>query len=132
MTHSRRLSLCLQRTFRCLALVLVTAGLVSAPKSGGWRLRLPAATQPDVTPPVYEFTVKNEWLPMKDGVRLSVTFLKPAPRSPGETFPVLLDLYPYRKDESPRAAFLLRAARLHHGDGGHPWDRFLRGRRATA
>jgi hypothetical protein len=38
---------------------------------------------------------------MRDGVRLSVTFFKPTPRSPGETFPVLLDLYPYRKDEFP-------------------------------
>jgi putative CocE/NonD family hydrolase len=40
---------------------------------------------------------------MPDGVRLSVTFLKPKPRTPGETFPVLLDLYPYRKDEYPDA-----------------------------
>lgn len=38
---------------------------------------------------------------MRDSVRLSVTFSKPAPRSPGETFPVLLDLLPYRKDEFP-------------------------------
>ena len=38
---------------------------------------------------------------MRDGVRLSVTFVRPAPRTPGETFPVLLDLLPYRKDEFP-------------------------------
>jgi len=41
------------------------------------------------------------WLTMKDGVRLSVTFFKPVPKSPGERFPVLFDYYPYRKDEDP-------------------------------
>lgn len=38
---------------------------------------------------------------MKDGVRLSVTYFKPVPQSPGERFPVLFDYYPYRKDEDP-------------------------------
>ena len=85
MMHPRRLLFCLQKTFRYLALILVTTGLVSAPKAeaGG---SAHAAAQPDVTPPVYEFTVENKWLPMTDGVRLSVTFVKPAPRSQVRTF----------------------------------------------
>ena len=55
----------------------------------------------DVSKPIYEFEVGNSWLTMKDGVRLSVTFFRPVPHSPGEKFPVLLDYYPYRKDEDP-------------------------------
>jgi len=98
--HSRWPSLFLQRTFRCLAVVFVNAGLVAAPKAAAGNSGA-AASQPDVTPPVYEFTVERAWLPMRDGVRLSVTLSKPTPRSPGETFPVLLDLLPYRKDEFP-------------------------------
>ena len=55
MMHPRRLLRCLQRTLRCLALILVAAGLVSATKAeaGGSGS---AASQLDVTPPVYEFT----------------------------------------------------------------------------
>jgi len=51
--------------------------------------------------PVYDFVIENSWLTMKDGVPLSVTFYKPVARKPGEKFPVLFDLYPYRKDEYP-------------------------------
>jgi predicted acyl esterase len=81
-------------------MILVTAGPISAPKAVAEDL-VPAATSIGVTPPVYEVTVERAWLPMRDGVRLSVTFSKPTPRTPGETFPVLLDLLPYRKDELP-------------------------------
>jgi len=80
--------------------MLVAAKLVSVPKAAAGDSE-PAATQSAVTPPVYEVSVERAWLPMRDSVRLSVTFSKPAPRSPGETFPVLLDLLPYRKDEFP-------------------------------
>ena len=64
----------------------------------------PAAVGPrkvEPTPPVYRYVIEDGWLTMRDGVRLSVTYVKPVPRSPGETFPVLFDLYPYRKDEYP-------------------------------
>ena len=61
-----------------------------------------AARQPGVTPPIYDFVIEDSMLRMRDGVRLSVTFVKPVPRTPGETFPVLFDFYPYRKDESHR------------------------------
>jgi len=98
--HPRRLLLCLQATFLCLALIFLTAGLISAPKAVAGDSG-PAAVQLDVTPPVFEVSVERDWLPMRDGVRLSVTFVKPTPRTPGEVFPVLLDLLPYRKDEFP-------------------------------
>lgn len=51
--------------------------------------------------PVYDFVIENSWLTMKDGVPLSVTFYKPVVKNTGEKFPVLFDLYPYRKDEYP-------------------------------
>jgi putative CocE/NonD family hydrolase len=56
--------------------------------------------QQEATPPIYEFTIKSDWLTMKDKVRLSVTFFKPLPRYPGEKFPVLFEFLPYRKDDS--------------------------------
>ncbi len=61
------------------------------------------AARVEASAPAYEFEVERSWLAMPDGVRLSVTFLKPRPHVPGETFPVLFDLYPYRKDEYPDA-----------------------------
>ncbi|MDH5566465.1 MAG: CocE/NonD family hydrolase [Myxococcales bacterium] len=78
-----------------IARVAIALACAAAPSSASGRV--------EASPPVYEFSVARDWLPMPDGVRLSVTFLKPRPRSPGETFPVLLDLYPYRKDEYPDA-----------------------------
>ena len=83
---------------KCLGRIFFTIGLVTAPLSIVGETN-PAATQVDVTQPVYEVSVEKDWLVMRDGVRLSVTFSRPAPRSSGETFPVLLDLLPYRKDE---------------------------------
>ncbi len=48
----------------------------------------------------YEFEITRDWLIMPDGVRLSVTYFLPKARSVGERFPVLLELLPYRKDDS--------------------------------
>ncbi len=54
----------------------------------------------EATPAVYEFSIGTSWLTMKDGVRLSATFFKPVPRTPGEKFPVLFEYLPYRKEDS--------------------------------
>jgi predicted acyl esterase len=68
-------------------------------------LSLPALTwakqppQSSPSEPVYEFEVTQDWLTMSDGVRLSVTFFKPVPQRPGERFPILFELLPYRKDD---------------------------------
>ena len=61
--------------------------------------KLNPLTKDNLSPPVYDVTIENGWLTMKDGVRVSVTFYKPVPHSAGEKFPVLFDLYPHRKDE---------------------------------
>jgi hypothetical protein len=49
---------------------------------------------------LYRYTISRDFLRMPDGTRLAVTWWKPAPRRPGERFPVLLELLPYRKDDS--------------------------------
>lgn len=59
----------------------------------------PTTTVP-ATPAAYKFNIETAWIAMKDGVRLSATFFKPMPRYPGETFPVLFEFLPYRKDDS--------------------------------
>lgn len=49
---------------------------------------------------LYEFHTQVTWLTMKDGVRLSATIYQPRPVKEDEKFPVLLELLPYRKDDS--------------------------------
>ena len=57
-------------------------------------------TKTEPSPAIYDFTIENNWLTLKDGVRLSVTYYRPTPRSQGEKFPVLFEFLPYRKDDS--------------------------------
>ncbi|MGP2492170.1 CocE/NonD family hydrolase [Mesorhizobium sp. PUT5] len=47
----------------------------------------------------YEFFLENGTLEMKDGVRLAVTYYRPVAKEPGETFPVIMEMLPYRKDD---------------------------------
>lgn len=39
------------------------------------------------------------WIPMSDGIRLSAKVWRPVPSHEGETFPVVLEAIPYRKDD---------------------------------
>jgi predicted acyl esterase len=57
-----------------------------------------AADLPSV--PAYGLRIKNAWIPMKDGVRLSVTLYMPDGAKPGEKFPAILEYQPYRKDDA--------------------------------
>ena len=47
----------------------------------------------------YDFLMENGTLEMKDGVRLAVTYYRPSAKAPGETFPVIMEMLPYRKDD---------------------------------
>ncbi|MGB7294439.1 MAG: CocE/NonD family hydrolase [Candidatus Aminicenantales bacterium] len=51
------------------------------------------------SPPVYDFKIETGWITVRDGTRLAVTFYKPIPKSANETFPVLFEFLPYRKDD---------------------------------
>jgi uncharacterized protein len=48
----------------------------------------------------YRFALQRSWLTMPDGVRLAMTTYMPKPKVRGETFPVVLEILPYRKDEA--------------------------------
>ncbi len=63
----------------------------------------------------YEFEIQRDWLTLRDGVRLSVTYFLPNARTQGERFPALLELLPYRKDDS----FYLRDYPVYSYFAGH-------------
>lgn len=44
-------------------------------------------------------TIEHTWIPLSDGVRLSVKLWKPVPQAEGEVFPLILEAIPYRKDD---------------------------------
>jgi uncharacterized protein len=71
---------------------LVAAGAMPAP------LRRAIPRDP-VSEPRYEMRIERSWIPMRDGVRLSVTLFRPQNPAPGERFPVIFGSDPYRKDE---------------------------------
>lgn len=48
----------------------------------------------------YDFAHEIVWLTMKDGTKLSATIFRPQSKVSGEKFPALLELLPYRKDDS--------------------------------
>ena len=52
------------------------------------------------TTPLYDIRETHDWLTMRDGTRLSVTYFTPVRRDSAETFPVLLEMLPYRKGDS--------------------------------
>ncbi len=48
----------------------------------------------------FSFSLVKRWLTMPDGTRLATTIYMPRARRVGEKFPVLLELLPYRKDDT--------------------------------
>ncbi len=55
------------------------------------------------SPPAYGVRMENQWIPMKDGIRLAVTLYMPDGAKPGEKFPAILEYHPYRKDDAMAA-----------------------------
>jgi uncharacterized protein len=51
----------------------------------------------------YAVRMENAWIPMKDGVRLSVTLYMPDGVKPGEKLPAIFEYHPYRKDDAMAA-----------------------------
>lgn len=56
-----------------------------------------AQSRPAAQP--YSFVLENEQLRMKDGVEVAVTYYRPLPKTAEETFPVIMEMVPYRKDD---------------------------------
>jgi putative CocE/NonD family hydrolase len=59
------------------------------------------------SPPAFDVTLEEAWIPMTDGVRLAADLWKP--KGPGDRarFPVLLEYLPYRKTESRGGSYSL-------------------------
>jgi uncharacterized protein len=73
--------------------VLILLGLTFA-------TALPALAVEPPSPPTYGVRMENAWIPMKDGVRLSVTLYMPDGGKAGDKFPAVLEYHPYRKDDA--------------------------------
>ncbi|HTN65586.1 MAG TPA: CocE/NonD family hydrolase, partial [Burkholderiaceae bacterium] len=56
-------------------------------------------TAPPAEATHYEFSLENGTLKMRDGVHLAVTYYRPSAKKAGETFPVIMEMVPYRKDD---------------------------------
>jgi len=62
-----------------------------------------------------EFEITETWIPMPDGVRLAADIFWPAGADRADSFPVLLEYLPYRKDESRARNYSLYSYFLRHG-----------------
>jgi predicted acyl esterase len=80
--------------------ITLTLGLLTLTAVAGGQSRLPDVTHEGIE-------VKEVWIPMPDGVRLAASLFMPANREATDTFPVLLEYLPYRKDESRKGRFAL-------------------------
>lgn len=54
---------------------------------------------PDARPATHRYDIALDSMRMTDGTSLAVTRWVPRPRHPGERFPALLEMIPYRKDD---------------------------------
>jgi hypothetical protein len=60
----------------------------------------PTGTARQPSPPAYEVSLREAWIPMRDGVRLAADLYVPVGGKAKERHPVLLEYLPYRKTES--------------------------------
>ncbi len=81
-----------------LMLLIILSSLLGATASAS-NARSNEVLDANASESLHDFKIEQEWLTMHDGVRLSVTYYLPIPRSPSETFPVILEMNPYRKDD---------------------------------
>src|SRR3974390_3871287 len=85
-------SFMLSRVQLCsLSFLLISCGLLP-----GQTAKPPSSTR-------YGVRMVQDWIPMKDGVRLAATLYMPDGAKPGEKFPALLEYLPYRKDDGTAA-----------------------------
>jgi hypothetical protein len=74
-----------------MILMALSSGIPGGPSASGDRVE-PSA-------PVYDFEIETGWINARDGTRLAATYYKPVAKTSGETFPVLFEFLPYRKDD---------------------------------
>jgi predicted acyl esterase len=59
--------------------------------------------------------IREVWIPMKDGIRLAADIYMPKGADDADSFPVLLEYLPYRKDESRARNYPVYSYFLDHG-----------------
>lgn len=62
--------------------------------------KMPQAQKALFFPAKYDFSLITDTITMPDGIKLSVTYYKPRELRKGEKFPIVLEVLPYRKDDS--------------------------------
>ena len=67
------------------------------------------------SPATQEYEITEVWIPMPDGVRLAADIYWPAGATESDSFPVLLEYLPYRKDESRSRNYPVYSYFLDHG-----------------
>ena len=60
-------------------------------------------------------TIRKVWIPMEDGIRLAADIYLPEGAKDSDSFPVLLEYLPYRKDDSRARNYSLYCYFLDHG-----------------
>ncbi|HLQ22455.1 MAG TPA: CocE/NonD family hydrolase, partial [Gemmatimonadales bacterium] len=74
---------------------VLTVSVIGALAAGAASRRAPA----EASPPAYDVSMQEAWIPMRDGVRLAADLYLPKGGKSKERFPVLLEYLPYRKTE---------------------------------
>lgn len=83
-----------------LAALFAFCDVASAQQQTPPRAATPDWQVPSTYPPVFPTMKKvQDWIPMKDGVRLAVNLYMPEGAKAGDKFPVILEYLPYRKDD---------------------------------
>ncbi len=75
----------------------------------------PARAPLPASPPDYEVTMDEAWIPMADGVRLAADIWRPKGAGAKDHFPVLLEYLPYRKTEERGSRYSLYAYFVRRG-----------------
>lgn len=85
-----------KRILGCLLLCSLIGCATNTPQLSG-PVSTVSKTSPDTSH--YAFVLEKSTLQMRDGVHLAVTYYRPVAKTAGETFPVLMEMLPYRKDD---------------------------------
>src|SRR5215510_12044974 len=77
----------------------LSIGIAACIAAGGAGLAAVPSPRLEPSPPTYQMTMQEAWIPMPDGVRLAADLYLPTGGHAREHFPVLLEYLPYRKTE---------------------------------
>ena len=100
------------RTGAALLASCAAAALLAAAARAGTR---ESGAPLEASPPTFEVTMEEAWIPMPDGVRLAADVWRPKRAGDAGRFPVLLEYLPYRKTEARGSRYPLYAYFVRRG-----------------